>query len=109
MNVCVAIAKEDTMGRFDEVSDRSLSDTEGFWTEAAEAIHWDKLLDKSNPPLYRWFSVAEHKTCYNAVERQPEEGRDDQAALIYNSPITGSKKRSLIASCVTKLQNAPAF
>ena len=57
MNVCVAIAKEDAMGRFDEIYDRSLLDPEGFWTEAAEAIHWekkwDKLLDKSNPPFYR--------------------------------------------------------
>ena len=96
MNVCVAIAEEDAIGRFDEVYDRSLSDPEGFWTEAAEAIHWekkwDKLLDKSNPPFYRWFLGAECNTCYNAVDRHVEEGRADQAAVIYDSPITGRKK-----------------
>ena len=47
-NVCVANAKEDAMSRFDEVYDRSLSDPEGFWTEAAEAIHWEKKWDKKN-------------------------------------------------------------
>ena len=94
MNVCVAIAREDAMGRFDEVYDRSLSDPEGFWTEAAEAIHWekkwDKLLDKSNPPFYRWFLGAECNTCYNAVTTC-REGRADQAALIYDGYITGRK------------------
>ena len=103
------------MGRFDEVYDRSLSDPEKFWTEAAGAIHWekkwDKILDDSNPPFYRWFRGAECNTCYNAVDRHVEEGRADQAALIYDSPITGSKKtftyrqlRDEVAKCAGVLK-----
>jgi propionyl-CoA synthetase len=80
------------MGRFDEVYRRSLEDPEGFWAEAAGAIHWektwDKVLDDSNQPFYRWFSGGTLNTCYNALDRHVENGRGDQAALIYDSPVT---------------------
>ncbi|PPR60722.1 MAG: Acetyl-coenzyme A synthetase, partial [Alphaproteobacteria bacterium MarineAlpha4_Bin2] len=83
------------MPQFNEVYNYSLSDPTGFWTEAADAIHWekkwDKLLDDSNPPFYRWFPGAECNTCYNSVDRHVQEGRGGQAALIYDSPITGKK------------------
>ncbi|NQU57760.1 MAG: propionyl-CoA synthetase, partial [Rhodospirillales bacterium] len=72
---------------------RSLSDPEGFWGEVAEGISWskkwDKVLDTSNPPFYRWFTGGELNTCYNALDRHVEGGRGDQAALIYDSPVTG--------------------
>jgi len=74
---------------------RSLADPAGFWAEQAAAIdwtrRWDKVLDDSNPPLYRWFAGAELNTCYNALDRHVERGRADQAALIYDSPLAGSK------------------
>ncbi|MBL4721063.1 MAG: propionyl-CoA synthetase, partial [Alphaproteobacteria bacterium] len=81
---------------FDEVYRRSMEDPEGFWAEAAEDISWykkwDKVLDDSNPPFYRWFPGAECNTCYNALDRHVEDGRGDQAAVIYDSPITGSQR-----------------
>ena len=46
----------------------------------------------SNPPFYRWFAGAELNTCYNALDRHVERGRAEQTALIYNSPVTSSKK-----------------
>ena len=49
---------------------------------------WDKVLDDSNKPFYRWFTGAEVNTCYNALDRHVENGRADQAALIYDSPVT---------------------
>jgi propionyl-CoA synthetase len=80
------------MGRFDEVYRRSLEDPEGFWAEAAGAIHWektwDKVLDDSKPPFYRWFAGGTLNTCYNALDRHVENGRGAQAALIYDSPVT---------------------
>ena len=83
-------------GRFAEVHARSLSDPESFWAEAAEAIHWTKrwerVLDDSNPPSYRWFTGGELNTCYNALDLHVETGRGDQPALIYDSPVTGSKR-----------------
>ena len=81
---------------YDEAYARSMDDPEGFWGEAAEAIdwykRWDKVLDRSNPPFYRWFAGAETNTCHNALDRHVEGGRADQAALIYDSPVTDSVK-----------------
>ena len=62
-----------------EIHKRSLEDPEGFWGEAAAGLHWhkpwDRVLDSSNPPFYRWFAGAECNTCYNAVDRHVEGGR----------------------------------
>ena len=75
------------------------SDAEAFWAEAAEDIHWykkwDKVFDDSNPPFYRWFTGGEVNTCYNAVDRHVEEGRADQLALIYDTPITGEPTQKI--------------
>src|SRR5438552_11175522 len=79
---------------YDEVYSRWLNDLENFWAEAAEAVHWDKkwdrVLDASRPPFYRWFAGGLVNSCYNALDRHVEGGRADQAALIYDSPMTGS-------------------
>jgi propionyl-CoA synthetase len=79
--------------KYEEVYARSLSDPEGFWGEVAEGItwskKWDKVLDSSHPPFYRWFTGAEMNTCYNALDRHVENGRGDQAALIYDSAVVG--------------------
>src|SRR5215510_13993441 len=73
---------------------RSLKDPVGFWGEAAEAVHWykkwDKVLDDTRPPFYRWFAGGEVNTCYNALDLHIEEGRGNQPALIYDSPVTNS-------------------
>ncbi|MCA9961329.1 MAG: propionyl-CoA synthetase [Chloroflexota bacterium] len=78
--------------RYDAVYTRWQNDPDGFWTEAAAAIDWDKpwekVLDDSNPPFYRWFSGGMLNTCYNALDRHVENGRSDQLALIYDSPVT---------------------
>ncbi len=82
--------------RYDEVYAAWRSDPERFWAEAAEAVHWyrkwDTVLDSSNAPFYRWFVGGETNTCYNCVDRHVEQGRGDRPALIYDSPVTGSKR-----------------
>ncbi|MBL6609134.1 MAG: propionyl-CoA synthetase [Rhodobacteraceae bacterium] len=71
------------------------SDPETFWMEAAQAIDWDRppsfALDASRAPLYEWYTDSLVNTCYNAVDRHVENGRAAQTALIYDSPITGTK------------------
>jgi len=82
------------MGRFDETYRRSLEEPEEFWAEAAAAIDWDqswdRVLDDSRAPFYRWFPGGRLNTCYNALDRHVEHGRADQPALIYDSPVTGT-------------------
>ena len=71
------------MGRYDDDSRRSIADPEGFWAEAAEGIDWnktwDKVLDESNAPFYRWFAGGQLNTCHNALDRHVAAGRGDQA------------------------------
>ncbi len=78
---------------YDDIYARSLAEPEAFWAEAAEGIHWerrwDRVLDDSRAPFYRWFPGAVTNTCYNALDRHVEGGRAEQLALIYDSPITG--------------------
>ncbi|ARE39920.1 Acetyl-coenzyme A synthetase [Rhodovulum sp. P5] len=79
-----------------EVYDAWKSDPDGFWMKAAEAIDWDKKPSKAlfdeNAPEYEWFADGMVNTCWNAVDRHVENGRGDQTAIIYDSPITGTRK-----------------
>jgi propionyl-CoA synthetase len=78
--------------RYDESYRWSIEDPEGFWGQAAEECHWykrwDKVLDSSSEPFYRWFRGGELNTCHNALDWHVENGRADQPALIYDSPVT---------------------
>jgi propionyl-CoA synthetase len=82
------------MGTFDQIYRRSLEDPDGFWAEAAAEIDWvepwDRVLDDSRAPFYRWFTGGRLNTCYNALDRHVERGRADQLALVYDSPVTDS-------------------
>jgi len=85
------------MSKFAEIHQRSIENAAEFWAEAAEGIdwetRWDRVLDDSNAPIYRWFPGGRLNTCYNAVDRHVENGRGDQAAIIYDSPVTGTQRR----------------
>jgi propionyl-CoA synthetase len=84
------------MGRYEDAFRRSLDDPTGFWAEAAQGIDWYEqpgtILDDSNPPFYRWFSGGTLNTCHNALDRHVDNGRGDQNALIYDSPVTGVQR-----------------
>jgi len=77
---------------YEDAFNQSISDPDSFWGQAAEECHWykkwDKVLDDSNKPFYRWFVGGEINTCYNALDYHIEKGRGDQLALIYDSPVT---------------------
>jgi propionyl-CoA synthetase len=84
------------MGRYAEAFQQSLTDPERFWGAAADGIDWYRpptvVLDRTNPPFYRWFADGLLNTCFNAVDRHVQDGRGDQAALIYDSPVTGTSR-----------------
>ena len=83
-----------TSAVFDALHARSLADPEGFWGEAAEEIdwfrRWDRVLDDSRAPFYRWFPGGQLNTCFNAVDRHVDAGRGGQPAIIHDSPVTGT-------------------
>jgi propionyl-CoA synthetase len=80
------------MGRFDDTYRRSLEEPEPFWADAAAPIDWEepwqRVLDDSQAPLYRWFTGGRLNTCHNVLDRHVESGRAEQPALIYDSPVT---------------------
>ncbi|KAB2348889.1 propionyl-CoA synthetase [Actinomadura rudentiformis] len=82
------------MGAYAAAYERSIADPTRFWGLAARDIRWlvppDRVLDDGAPPFYRWFTGGELNTCDNALDRHVEDGRGDQAALIYDSPVTGT-------------------
>ncbi|MDX1884983.1 propionyl-CoA synthetase [Mycolicibacterium sp. 120270] len=84
------------MAGYKQLFDASIADPTKFWADAARAVTWTRepttILDDSNPPFYRWFSDGELNTCANALDRHVESGRGDQPALIYDSPVTGTKR-----------------
>jgi propionyl-CoA synthetase len=84
------------MGQYLDQYEQSLNQPETFWANAAKAIDWDQtwsnVLDDSQAPIYRWFSGAKLNTCYNALDRHVANGRAEQAALIYDSPVTETKR-----------------
>jgi propionyl-CoA synthetase len=84
------------MKTYEDLYSQALRDGPAFWARAAEAIHWDRpfsrVLDDSHPPLYRWFAGGELNTCYNAIDRHVQFGRGAQPAVIWESPMTGSKR-----------------
>ncbi len=76
---------------------QSMEDPNGFWGVAAEDCHWyqkwDKVLDDTNKPFFRWFSGGQMNTCYNALDYHVDSGRGDQNAMIYDSPVTDTIKK----------------
>ena len=73
---------------------------------------WDRVLDGSRPPFYRWFPGGVLNTCHNALDRHVETGKGDRIALIYDSPVTGTVKtftyrdlRDRVARCAGGLRD----
>ena len=68
-----------------------------MWEQASADIHWfrspETVLDRENPPFYRWFPDGLTNACYNALDIHVAQGRAEQLALIYDSPVTGTKRR----------------
>ncbi|MGO9386092.1 MAG: propionyl-CoA synthetase [Mycobacterium sp.] len=84
------------MNGYRELYESSLDDPTAFWAEAASAVTWTRsprrILDDSRPPFYRWFPDGELNTCANALDRHVDAGRGGAAALIYDSPVTATKR-----------------
>ncbi|MGJ5618344.1 propionyl-CoA synthetase [Sulfitobacter sp. MF3-043] len=83
------------------------NDPEAFWLEQARAIDWvepptQALFDRGDD-LFEWYADAKVNGCYNAVDRHVENGRADQLAIIYDSPITGTKSNITYAELQTRV------
>ena len=87
---------DDLQGKYKEIYDSSINKKEDFWKNIAEDIFWykkpSKILNSSNPPFYKWYEDGTTNTCYNAIDFHIDNGRGEKTAIIYDSPITNTKK-----------------
>ena len=94
--------------RYPAVYARWQRDPEGFWREAAEAIDWfEKPVETFDPDagIYgRWFTGGVCNTCWNALDRHVLAGRNDQPALIYDSPVTNTKQTFTYGRMLSEVQ-----
>ena len=83
--------------RYNRIHRHSIDDPESFWADAAEAIdwdrRWDRVIDEGAKPAARWFAGGMLNTCHNALDRHVAAGIGDRPALIYDSPVTGARRR----------------
>lgn len=103
-------------GTYAAVHSASITDPESFWLRAAGSIDWDsgptRAFDPEAGTYGRWFPDATMNACRNAVDRHVEGGRADQAAIIYDSPVTGTNRsisyrelRDAVATLASVLQD----
>jgi propionyl-CoA synthetase len=81
--------------RYPEIYAAWRRDPEAFWGEAARAIDWfapwEKVFDPYAGQYGRWFVGASCNTAFNCLDRHVRDGRGDQKALIYDSPVTAAR------------------
>jgi propionyl-CoA synthetase len=112
----VESAKRDSArpaSRYWEVYERAKTDPQGFWGDAAKEIDWyekaTKVFDPSVGVFGHWFVGAVCNTCYNAIDRHVLGGRAAQPALIYDSPVTGTKKTFTYSELLTEVSTLAAI
>ena len=83
--------------KYKDIYLKSIQNREVFWKEISENVFWykkpTKILNSEKPPFYKWFEDGVTNTCYNALDLHIDKGRGDKLAIIYDSPITGVKKK----------------
>src|SRR6187401_1543745 len=100
------------MASYREFHRRSIADREGFWSEQAKLVHWNKpfskVLDYTRPPFARWYVGGETNLCHNAVDRHLE-ARADQKALVYISTEVDEEKSYTYRELHAEVQRVAAM
>jgi len=82
---------------YKEIYQYSIDEKERFWAEQARQLKWfrepSNILSKNEKGFYRWFADGEMNTCYLCLDYHTEQGRGEQIALIYDSPVTNTIKK----------------
>jgi len=96
----------DRTGNYRAAWQQSIDDRETFWLNAAEGIDWiarpSRSLEEQTGDAWRWFPDGELNTCFNALDRHVLAGRGDDIAVIYDSAMTGTKRRFTYAEILER-------
>lgn len=87
------------------IYDQSISQKEHFWKEQAKKLHWHKeptvILSQNEKGFYRWFEDGEINASYLCLDYHVKNGRGDQTALIYDSPVAHTTEQYTYAQLTT--------
>jgi propionyl-CoA synthetase len=100
----------------DEIQSHSLRDPEAFWSHQASQLHWHTppsralhtttktLPNGVSHPSTTWFPDGEISTSYNCIDRHVINGNGDATAIIWDSPVTGSKETYTYAQLLEEVE-----
>ena len=82
-----SVIEQANIKEYDQLYARSIENPEVFWSEQAEQLSWyrkwDKVLDRSNPPFFKWFEGGKTNIVLNAIDRHLENANRNKLALIW--------------------------
>jgi acyl-coenzyme A synthetase/AMP-(fatty) acid ligase len=85
------------MEKYNAIYRESIDNKESFWKDQAALLHWYKtpqtILLQNEKGFYRWFADGEINISYLCLDYHVENGRGEQTALIYDSPVTHTIKK----------------
>lgn len=96
-------------GTYAKQYDESIRSPQTFWKEQANSLHWFEKPqtalqeNESNPRFFDWFPDGKINTSYNCLDVHVKDGRGDQKALIYDSPVTGKKEEYTYSELLEKV------
>lgn len=93
--------------QYESLFQYSLEQPEAFWAAQADELEWYKkpetILSKDANGFDRWYAGGQLNTCYLAVDYHVKNGRADQTALIYDSPVTNTVRKFSYAEVQTQV------
>jgi acetyl-CoA synthetase len=82
-----SIIKNANIKEYENKYKSSIENPEAFWEKEAKSLHWhkkwDKVLDSSKAPFYKWFTNAKTNIIHNAVDRHVKTWRKNKLAIIW--------------------------
>lgn len=96
-------------GTYAKQYDESINSPETFWKEAANSLDWFEepqitlQRNEDSSVLYDWFPDGKINTSYNCLDVHVKDGRGDQTALVYDSPMTGRKEKYTYSELLEKV------
>ncbi|MCX6220004.1 MAG: acetate--CoA ligase [Bacteroidia bacterium] len=92
------VVNQANVKEYDQLYLYSLDQPEAFWAEQAEQLSWykkwDKVLDKSDPPFFKWFEGAKTNIILNAIDRHQSSATRNKLAVIWEGEPGDSRTYS---------------
>lgn len=83
----MAYARSRGLSSYEELHQWTLDNNEQFWADMASELEWyqpwEKVLDDSNKPFFKWFTGAKTNIVHNAIDRHAASWRKNKLAMVW--------------------------